>query len=86
MKSKKLGENISEVELQGISNTGIWLFIDKAEYFLPFELFPWFKEAKISEIQNVELIHGHHLRWDDLDVDLDIESIKDPEGYPKVYE
>lgn len=85
MKSKKSGKNTSKVEVQGISLHGIWLFVNDDEYFLPFETFPWFKEAKVSEIQNVELNHGHHLHWPLLDIDLELESIKEPEKYPMIY-
>ena len=79
------GENISEVEVQNISIHGIWLFVKDAEYFLPFEEFPWFKEAKIEDIYQVELNHGQHLRWSKLDVDLELESLKNPKNYPKIY-
>ena len=85
MKSQMNGENISEVEVQNISIHGIWLFVKDAEYFLPFEEFPWFKEAKIEDIYQVELNHGQHLRWSKLDVDLELESLKNPKNYPKIY-
>ena len=35
-------------------------------YFMPFDQFPWFRDAKISDILEVELINDHHLRWDRL--------------------
>lgn len=86
MKSKKSGKNTSKVEVQNISQHGLWLFINNAEYFLPFDIFPWFKEAKISDLQNIELNHGHHLHWPSLDIDLELESIQDPAKYPMIYE
>jgi len=27
-------------------------------------------------------LHGNHLFWEDLDIDLDIDSIEHPEKYP----
>ena len=36
------------------------------------------------QIHNVQLLHGFHLRWPDLDVDLHIESLNDLEKYPLV--
>jgi len=85
MKSSRLGKNISEIEIQNISAHGIWLFVKGKEYFLPHNEYPWFKEAKISEIYNVELHHGMHLHWPDLDVDLELESLIHPEMYPLIY-
>ena len=85
MKSKKNGKDTSKVEVQNISGHGFWLFVKDKEYFLPFETYPWFKEAKVSEIQNVCLHHGHHLSWPSLDVDLEVESIESPNKYPMFY-
>mgnify|MGYP001611246022 CR=1 FL=1 len=85
MKSSVLGKNISHVEVQDISPHGLWLYVKGREYFLPFEGYPWFKDAKVSEIQNVQLFHGMHLYWPDLDVDLELESLESPEKYLLVY-
>ena len=85
MKSKKNGRNTSKVEVQNISANGFWLFVKDKEYFLPFKTYPWFKEAKISEIQNVRLNREHHLNWPSLDVDLEVESIENPGRYPMFY-
>jgi hypothetical protein len=85
MKSQKLGENISGAEVQQISPHGLWLYVNGKEYFLSFKQFPWFKEAKVSEICHVKLLFGHHLHWPDLDVDLELESINRWEKYPLIY-
>lgn len=84
MKSSELGENTSAVEVTNISPFGVWLLIDDRERFLPYEKFPWFRDARVSEIAEVELLHGHHLHWPRLDVDLDIDSLDRPEAYPLV--
>lgn len=70
MKSQRLGKNISDVEVQNISIHGIWLYVNGKEYFLPYKEYPWFKDAKVSAICNLELLHSSHLYWPDLDVDL----------------
>lgn len=85
MKSKNRGKNISEVEVQEISKHGIWLSVKGREYFLPFHEYPWFRDAKVSEIQQLKLLHESHLYWSDLDVDLELESLKYPERYPLSY-
>ena len=84
MKSETLGTSTSEVEVTQISKHGIWLLLAEKEHFLSFENFPWFKEASVSAIHNVELLNEHHLYWPDLDVDLATHSIKDPISYPLI--
>ena len=84
MKSQLAGKNISQVEVLNISQHGFWLFLNGEEHFLPFEHFPWFKEGSIAAILNVELLHGRHLYWPDLDIDLEVDSITEPEKYPLV--
>ena len=85
MKSKMAGKSTSHVEVLNISKHGFWLLVHQAEYFLPFSIFPWFKDANISSILKVELPQPDHLYWSDLDVDLEIESIESPEKYPLIY-
>jgi hypothetical protein len=84
MKSAMLGKNTSGAEVTNISKHGFWLFVADEELFVPFKAFPWFKEASVSEILNVEWPQRHHLYWPDLDVDLDIESIRQPEKFPLI--
>ena len=85
MKSDAIGNNTSQIEVLNISKHGFWIYVNEEELFLPFEHFPWFKEASISQILNVQLLHRHHLHWPDLDIDLELESIKTPEKYPLIY-
>ena len=55
------------------------------EYFLPYDEYPWFRDAKVGDILNVQLLHSSHLCWPALDVDLDVESLSSPGEYPLVY-
>jgi len=80
------GKNTSDIEVLNVSKHGFWLFLNGREYFLSFESFPWFKDAKLSAILNVKLLQAHHLYWPDLDVDLELESIESPEKYPLMYQ
>ena len=84
MKSKALGRNTLEAEITHISKHGFWLLLNEKELFLSFEKFPWFKEASVSAILNVQWLQAHHLYWPDLDIDLTVESIEHPERYPLV--
>ncbi len=82
MRSQKLGKNISDTEVLGVSGKGVWMLVRDEEYFLDFKRFPWFREAPIAKVWNVELVHSHHLYWPDLDIDLELESLTHPENYP----
>lgn len=84
MKSATLGKNTSGTEVTNISRHGFWLLLADEELFVPFKEFPWFKDASVSEVLNVERPHPHHLYWPDLDVDLAVESIRHPEKFPLV--
>ncbi|MBV9471926.1 MAG: DUF2442 domain-containing protein [Solirubrobacterales bacterium] len=52
------------------------------ELFLSFGHFPWFKQATVDAILNLERPAPQHLRWPDLDVDLAVDSIEHPAHYP----
>lgn len=84
MKSGTLGKHTSAVEVANISQHGFWLLLGDKELFVPFAEFPWFKDASVSSILNVELPQPHHLYWPDLDIDIAVESIEHPEQYPLV--
>jgi hypothetical protein len=85
MKSQMLGKSTSEAEVTNIDSHGIWLFVEDKEYFLPYDNHPWFRNAKVGEILHVQLLHGTHLHWPDLDVDLTVDSIENPDKYPLTY-
>ena len=82
MKSAARGMSTSAVEVTNISKHGLWLLLNEHEFFLPFERYPWFKEAPIGKILHVELPSAQHLYWPELDVDLEVDSILHPERYP----
>src|SRR5207247_9332339 len=82
MKSAAPGLSTSPAEVTNISPHGFWLFVGERELFVPFNEFPWFREASVREISNVQLPSAHHLYWPDLDIDLAVESIEHPEGFP----
>ncbi len=84
MKSQELGQNTSEVEVTNVSRWGLWVLVADREYFLAYQEFPWFRDARLSEILDVQLLHGFHLHWPKLDVDLDIASLENPQQFPLV--
>ncbi len=85
MRSSKPGQTISPPEVVSVSKHGFWLNVNDTEYFLPFERFPWFRGVGRAELGLVELLHDTHLYWPDLDVDLTLDIIEEPEKYPLVW-
>jgi len=79
-----MGIDDPTVEVTQIDKQGIWLLIGENESFLSFKDFPWFRDASISAVLNVELVNTRHLHWPDLDIDLALESIEHPERFPLV--
>ncbi|MBI1727951.1 MAG: DUF2442 domain-containing protein [Candidatus Rokubacteria bacterium] len=84
MRSAQRGGSTLAVDVTNVSRLGFWLLIGESERFVSFEAFPWFREASIAELTNVELPSPHHLYWPDLDVDLAVDSLDHPERYPLV--
>lgn len=86
-KSARHGGNTSmpKAEVLNVSDKGLWLLAKGREYYLPSERFPWFKNATVADVCRVKLLHGYHLHWPALDVDLDLSSLDNLENYPLVY-
>lgn len=78
------GSTTSVVEVTHISRHGFWLLLGDEELHLPFELFPWFRQATVDQITTVELPTADHLYWPALDVDLSVQSIRQPADFPLV--
>jgi len=79
------GKTTSEVEVSDISAHGIWMLIGDEEFFLSHDDFPWFKQAPVAAVFNVQQESAEHFHWPDLDVDLSLESIRHPERFPLKY-
>jgi len=84
MTSAQPGTGTSEVEVTNVSKHGFWLLMRGQEVFAPFEQSPWFKEAPIGKLLNVELPSPHHLFWPELDIDLEVQSLLHPGQFPLV--
>ena len=82
MRSAKPGASTSAVELANVSQHGLWLLIDAREHYLPFDVFPWFRDATIRQLSRIERPARDHFYWPELDVDLTLDSIEHPEDHP----
>ncbi len=75
----------SGVEVVQLPPFGLWIDVAGKEYFLDHQEFPWFQGATLSSVWNVILDLSGNLHWPDLDVDLEVASLKNPTEYPLVY-
>ena len=82
MNSQVPGINTFQTEITNISSHGVWLLSEGKELFMSYDDFPWFKNAPIGKVLNIEEPAPGHFYWPDLDVDLCIESIEHPERFP----
>ena len=82
MTSVPLGTSTSAAEVTNISRHGVWLLVDDRELFMPFDEFPWFRNATVDSVLQLERPGQNHLYWPSLDVDLTVDSIEHPEKYP----
>ena len=79
------GAVTSQVEVTNVDRFGLWVLLEGKEYFLPYQQYPWFRNATVDQVLNVRIEHEGHLRWPDLDVDLCVESLEEPDKYPLAY-
>jgi Protein of unknown function (DUF2442) len=78
------GELTSGPEVVNLSAHGFWLNIAGEELFLSFSAFPWFRNATVAQIADVTNPSADHLYWQELDIDLSIQSIRNPTAFPLV--
>ena len=76
------GTIISAAEVTHVSKHGFWLLLNTEELPVPFEHFPWFKNATIAQLSDVQWPAPDHLYWPQPDADLSVESIRNPSAFP----
>jgi hypothetical protein len=74
----------SGVEVTHISARGFWVLLGDEELPIPYSEFPWFKKATVEQILAVERPSEDHLYWPQLDIDLAVESLRNPAAFPLV--
>jgi hypothetical protein len=83
-KNSNKNTEISSVKILSINPEGINLSVAGKDYFISYNRVPWFRNARVNEIMNVSMMGRMGIRWEDLDVDLEIDSLEHPEKYPHV--
>lgn len=80
------GINTSQSEVTNITQTGFWLLVDDKEYFVPFADYPAFREATVEQIYKVKHIAPNAFYWEELDIDIELGALAEPEKYPLKFE
>lgn len=78
-----LGKNKAEVT--NISPFGIWILVNGEEFFMGYKEYPFFENAPIKAIAILEMDRNGNLHWPELDVDIETDSLRNPEEYPLIY-
>ena len=76
--------NATSASVLMINNQGIMISVAGNDYFLSYNRVPWLKDATVRNILNIKMLGNNAVEWPDLDVDLEVESLKHPERYPLV--
>jgi hypothetical protein len=78
------GADTSGVEVTHIAAHGFSLLVGDEELAVPYASFPWFKNATVEQILTVDRPTEDHLYWPQLDIDLSVQSLRDPDAFPLV--
>ncbi len=74
----------TSVSVLMINAQGIMLSVCGNDYFLSYNRIPWMRNASIKSVLNVKMSGRNAIEWPDLNVDLEIDSLKHPERYPLI--
>ncbi|MCK9225106.1 MAG: DUF2442 domain-containing protein [Candidatus Muirbacterium halophilum] len=85
MNLKKHGKNILNHEISSINSNGIWFILDEKEYFISFLDYPSFQKASLEDIFSFEFSYPDHIYWKNLDIDIELDSLTNPERFPLEY-
>jgi Protein of unknown function (DUF2442) len=69
----------SRIEVTNITGHGVWQLVADSELFMSYDDFPWFKDAPVGKVLNVEEPGPGHFYWPELDIDVGLETIEIPE-------
>lgn len=74
----------TSVSVLMINDKGLMLSVLGNDYFVSYNRLPWMRNARISEVLNVQLSGKSAIEWPELDIDLEIESLQHPERFPLI--
>lgn len=76
---------VTKSQITSVEKDGFWLLTDDGEFFVAFERYPAFQKATIEQIFNFRE-HFGDFYWEELDIDIELDALKNPEKYPLKFE
>ena len=80
------GVAILDSEVTDITAVGFWLLVEDREYFIPFDAYPAFENATVAQIYAVQQLGPEQFYWPELDIDIELEALEQPERFPLVFQ
>lgn len=75
----------TKAEVTNISPFGIWILAGGKEYFVSYKDYPVFENASVRQIADIESDISGNLHWKELDADIELEALENPESFPLMY-
>ena len=85
MGSSKSGLGTSVCSVTGMNDLGFWVLVEEKEYFIPFSDYPGFKDSSVNQILNIKYMPPSQLHWDEIDMDIELQALVQPDAFPLVY-
>ena len=85
MSLSKNGTITSDCKLTSINDLGLWILIEDKEYFIPFKDYPGFRASYLDQIFKIRYYPSGQLSWEELDIDIDIKALSEPESFPLIF-
>ena len=85
MSSLKHGTDILEYEVTNIEKFGFGLYNAGRAYFIDYESYPEFQNVPVKSILNIQKKDPDQFHWPDLDIDIELNALKNPEKYPNQF-
>lgn len=67
-----------------INAQGMMLSVKGEDFFVSYNRVPWLRDARVGSVLNVQMCGRDAIEWPELDIDLEIESLRHPERYPLI--
>lgn len=81
--SRNYMQNTSVAVLM-INSQGMMLSVKGEDFFVSYNRVPWLRDARVGSVLNVQMCGRDAIEWPELDIDLEIESLRHPERYPLI--
>jgi len=83
-KSTSPNNVFTQAQITSIEQDGFWLLTEEGEFFVSFERYPAFHQARVEQIFQFEQ-DADAFYWSELDIDIELDALKHPERYPLIF-